>query len=48
VAAQLAQNTEAGAFEYMPAPQLTHWVPPVVDLYVPTLQFEQASAPAAE
>jgi hypothetical protein len=31
-----------------PATQLTHWVPPVVSLYVPTLQAVHASLPAAE
>jgi len=42
------QLVDAAAEEYLPAPQVTHWVPPVVSLKVPMAQFVQAFAPAAE
>jgi len=34
--------------EYLPAAQLTHWVPPVVFLKVPKVQLAHALAPVAD
>jgi len=42
------QLVDATAEEYLPAPQVTHWEPPIVSLKVPMAQFVQELAPAAE
>jgi hypothetical protein len=45
---QAPQSLEPTEAAKRPAAQLTHWVPPVVSLYVPAAQEVQMLAPAAE